>query len=509
MNNGVIAALQRGVFDLIIVGGSRLAIQQSMGVIACRNDALQVELARHKELTKKLNSVRYLQVARHDNSAADSMATEALEAKAGRVVLSTERKAELRALNKIPEMLYACKNSTDIRENSAGGDRNSADDERNPTGASENSAKAAEEPSVTATTRSRARQVRFEDEREENGDTTERSEEVFENRSRPPTRRRTTRHETEFGGNHHIAELPVELGEVRTPDANDLDPLVIQAERRQRISKAQDEELRWADLKAYLKGEFTQLSHRRAHNAGKVADQLVLSKYGLLYRQEMAGRPEELGEASRVEDVRHAGAVPFRATTTELSRVDSAREQVEADSAHNGSRVEDARHAGAVHFRVTITEISRVDSARQQVERNSAMVEAMENSAALRDWSCGAPVATCGTSESWSHRKALSHNWSGGASVAPYGTSEVWWRKQNLSHQELRVGDDAGPRQPPKKCPEHRRSPAERLRSSRNVWKAKTEVTKIRATSLLAAQLLEARGVISSGMARTEQVGSS
>ncbi|GMG18449.1 unnamed protein product [Phytophthora fragariaefolia] len=224
------------------------------------------------------------------------MATEALEAKAGRVVLSTERKAELRALNKIPEMLYACKNSTDTRENSAESDRNSADDGRNPAGASENSAKGAEEPSVTATTRSRARQVRFEDERAENGDTTERSEEVFENRSRPPIRRRTTQHETEFGGNQDIAELPVELGDVRTPDANDLDPLVIQAGRRQRISKAQDEELRWADLKAYLKGEFTQLSHRRAHNAGKVADEFVISEDGLLDRLNKAKRPEELGE---------------------------------------------------------------------------------------------------------------------------------------------------------------------------------------------------------------------
>ncbi|GMF24270.1 unnamed protein product [Phytophthora fragariaefolia] len=233
MNNGVIAALQRGVSDLISVGDSQLAIQQSMGVIACRKDALQVELARHKGFTKKLNSVRYLHVVRLYNSAADSMATEALEAKAGRVVLSTERKAEWRALNKIPEMLYACKNSADTRGNSADGDRNSADDERNSADANENSAKAAEEPSVTATTQ------------------------VLENRSRPPTRRRTTRHKTEFGENQDIAERPVELGEVMTPDANDIDPLVIQAERRQRISTAQDEELRWADLKTYLKGEFT------------------------------------------------------------------------------------------------------------------------------------------------------------------------------------------------------------------------------------------------------------
>ncbi|GMF55638.1 unnamed protein product [Phytophthora fragariaefolia] len=36
MNNGVVAALQRGVSDLIIVGDSRRAIQQSIGVVACK-----------------------------------------------------------------------------------------------------------------------------------------------------------------------------------------------------------------------------------------------------------------------------------------------------------------------------------------------------------------------------------------------------------------------------------------------------------------------------------------
>ncbi|GMF20061.1 unnamed protein product [Phytophthora fragariaefolia] len=154
MNNGVVTALQRGVFDVIIVDNSRLAIQQSMGVIACKKDSLQVELARHKELTKKLNSARYLHVARLYNSATDSIVTEALEANAGRVLLSIERKAELRALNKISERLYTSKNSADAEGNSAG--------------ANENSAKTAEEPRVTATTRSRARQVRFEDDREAN-----------------------------------------------------------------------------------------------------------------------------------------------------------------------------------------------------------------------------------------------------------------------------------------------------------------------------------------------------
>ncbi|GMG17541.1 unnamed protein product [Phytophthora fragariaefolia] len=245
MNNGVVAALQRGVSDLIIVGDARFAIQQSMGVIACKKDALQVELARHKELTKKLNSVRYL------------------------------------------HMSYTCENSADIRKNSATIGNQST----------ENSAERTEEPKVTATTRSQARRVRFEDE----GASDEQPVRAFENPSKTPTRRESVRYEAEFGGaqsqvSNDTAELLPELSKARTPDASDIDLLVVQPERRQRISKAQDEELRWADLKAYLKGEFTQLSHRRVHNAGKVEDEFVLSEDGLLYRQNKVRRPEELGE---------------------------------------------------------------------------------------------------------------------------------------------------------------------------------------------------------------------
>ncbi|GMF44516.1 unnamed protein product [Phytophthora fragariaefolia] len=232
MNNGVVTALKRGVSDLIIVGDSRLAIQQSMGVITCKKDALQVELARHKELTKKLNSVRYLHVVRLYNSAADSMATEALDAKAGRVVLSLERKAEFKALNKIPDMLYTCENSADIRRNSATIGKQSA----------VNSAERAEEPKVTATTRSQARRVRFKDE----GASDEQPVRAFENPSKTPTQRESVRNEAAFGGaqsqvSNDTAELLTELSEARTPDASDIDPLVVQAERRQPQANGQQE----------------------------------------------------------------------------------------------------------------------------------------------------------------------------------------------------------------------------------------------------------------------------
>ncbi|OWY96989.1 hypothetical protein PHMEG_00032593 [Phytophthora megakarya] len=40
MNNGVFAALEHGAEHVVIVGDSRIAIQQSLGVIACRKDSL-------------------------------------------------------------------------------------------------------------------------------------------------------------------------------------------------------------------------------------------------------------------------------------------------------------------------------------------------------------------------------------------------------------------------------------------------------------------------------------
>ncbi|KAE8881853.1 hypothetical protein PF005_g28282 [Phytophthora fragariae] len=48
MNNGVSAALGLAITDLVIVGDSRLAIQQSLGVIACRKETLMAQLNHHR-----------------------------------------------------------------------------------------------------------------------------------------------------------------------------------------------------------------------------------------------------------------------------------------------------------------------------------------------------------------------------------------------------------------------------------------------------------------------------
>ncbi|GMF22670.1 unnamed protein product [Phytophthora fragariaefolia] len=80
MNTGVLAALDLGTDDLIIVGDSRLAIQQSLGVIACQKESLMAHGNWHNELTARLRSVKYLHVVREYNAAADSLAGQALEA---------------------------------------------------------------------------------------------------------------------------------------------------------------------------------------------------------------------------------------------------------------------------------------------------------------------------------------------------------------------------------------------------------------------------------------------
>ncbi|KAG4039689.1 hypothetical protein PC123_g24760 [Phytophthora cactorum] len=106
MNNGVKTAIAHGAKNLVIVGDSRLAIQQSLGVIACRQESLLALLNVHKELTTKLRSVKYRHIVRECNAAANSLATEALESKVSRVVLVETRKSELVALNRIQEVIY-------------------------------------------------------------------------------------------------------------------------------------------------------------------------------------------------------------------------------------------------------------------------------------------------------------------------------------------------------------------------------------------------------------------
>ncbi|POM76977.1 LOW QUALITY PROTEIN: Hypothetical protein PHPALM_5722 [Phytophthora palmivora] len=117
MNNGVQAALEHTTEALVIVGDSRLAIQQSLGVIACRKETLLTQLNRHRELAAKFRSVKYLHVVRELNAAADSLATETLESKVSKAASTKARLSELTALNRIQDVIYETTAKAETEDN--------------------------------------------------------------------------------------------------------------------------------------------------------------------------------------------------------------------------------------------------------------------------------------------------------------------------------------------------------------------------------------------------------
>ncbi|GMF10185.1 unnamed protein product [Phytophthora lilii] len=57
-------------------------------------------------------------------------------------------------------------------------------------------------------------------------------------------------------------DLTEDANSTMPPSATDIDPAEVQEERRRRLAASQDEELRWAHLKAVLSGEESKLSYR-------------------------------------------------------------------------------------------------------------------------------------------------------------------------------------------------------------------------------------------------------
>eukprot|EP00644_Phytophthora_capsici_P018938 jgi/Phyca11/132650/e_gw1.197.1.1 len=64
-------ALRRGVKELVVVGDSRIAIQQAQGIINCNQPNLQRRLAEFESLRDKFRTLRLVHVKREYNQAAD------------------------------------------------------------------------------------------------------------------------------------------------------------------------------------------------------------------------------------------------------------------------------------------------------------------------------------------------------------------------------------------------------------------------------------------------------
>ncbi|GMF34546.1 unnamed protein product [Phytophthora fragariaefolia] len=271
MNEGLRAAQAYGATDLVVVGDSRLAIQQSLGVIACLKESLLTQLNIHRELIARFQSVRYLHVTREYNASADSLAGETLATKEAKTTLTEESKSKLEQLNRIREVIYERPNRevTQVSTLRAlpediGTQRDIFFDF------------ALKPRFITAITRQQIqttkKRVRFAESHDE-------VSEALPVEPEPPDRPNDVNTESSHVENGEISPGAAE----RPPSAEDIDPLEVQEERRRRVGRAQDEELRWANLKLVLKGESSSLGYKSAREAWKMADRFVLSDDGLLY----------------------------------------------------------------------------------------------------------------------------------------------------------------------------------------------------------------------------------
>ncbi|POM80255.1 LOW QUALITY PROTEIN: Reverse transcriptase, partial [Phytophthora palmivora] len=259
MNNGVQAALEHTTETLAIVGDSRLAIQQSLGGIACPHGW---KAEKHRELTAKFRSVKYLHVVREFNAAADSLASETLESKVSKVVSTETRLSELVALNRIQDVIYEPTAKAEVNTIRAHNLFRFVQDNT-------------ETGRLTVTTRQQAKankkRVRF---------TNETS--VVDRRE---TDSQAKANDTPTKDENHVREEQpgAEDSTSTAPSANDIDPLMVRRERRRRIAVAQDEELRWYNLKTVLRGEDSKLGYRAARDSWKMSDRFTLSEDNVLY----------------------------------------------------------------------------------------------------------------------------------------------------------------------------------------------------------------------------------
>ncbi|GMF47804.1 unnamed protein product [Phytophthora fragariaefolia] len=240
MNEGLRAAQAYGVTDLVVVGDSRLAIQS-------------------------------LHVTREYNASMDSLAGETLPAKEAKTTLTEESKSKLEQLNRIHEVIYERPNREVTQVSTL---RTLSEDMATQR---DNVFDFALKPMfimaiTTQQTQTAKKQVRF-------ADTHDEDSEALPVEPEPSDRPNDVTTESSHVENGETSPGAAE----RPPSAEDVDPLELQEERHRRVGRAQDEELRWANLKLVLKGDSSSLGYKAAGEAWKMADRFVLSDDGLLY----------------------------------------------------------------------------------------------------------------------------------------------------------------------------------------------------------------------------------
>ncbi|POM61219.1 hypothetical protein PHPALM_29801, partial [Phytophthora palmivora] len=102
---GLTLAIEQGVQDIVVVGDSRIAIQQAQGLINCNQPNLQRKLAEYEVLKTKFKSVRLVHVKREFNQAADCLTSKTLALGESWKVEDADERTHLQLVSKIHERL--------------------------------------------------------------------------------------------------------------------------------------------------------------------------------------------------------------------------------------------------------------------------------------------------------------------------------------------------------------------------------------------------------------------
>ncbi|POM66404.1 Aspartic protease, partial [Phytophthora palmivora] len=102
---GLTLAIEQGVQDIVVVGDSRIAIQQAQGLINCNQPNLQRKLAEYEVLKTKFKSVRLVHVKREFNQAADYLTSKTLALGESWKVEDADERTHLQLVSKIHEKL--------------------------------------------------------------------------------------------------------------------------------------------------------------------------------------------------------------------------------------------------------------------------------------------------------------------------------------------------------------------------------------------------------------------
>ncbi|POM61407.1 reverse transcriptase [Phytophthora palmivora] len=239
---GLTLAIERGIQDIVVVGDSRVAIQQAQGLINCNQPNLQRKLAEYEVLKTKFKSVRLVHVKREFNQAADYLTSKTLALGESWKVEDADEQTHLQLVSKIHEKLVKPKvlSNAEMQGNDSQGTEtlNVPGPERGP---------------LPAAAR------------------------VFAVITRAQTQESDAQGEP-------------------------MGPLEYQAERWRRIKVHQDKDGYLLQLKDFLRNNTAKLSHAQARKLAKVADDFVLDSREVLYRlnRSTRDRPRDMVDELRL-----------------------------------------------------------------------------------------------------------------------------------------------------------------------------------------------------------------